>query len=72
MKIQILKQQWNIVTRKNVCFDKKKEMPAKNSPHIYLSISEAETKAEVCKKSKNTKMYTVMSYFFAQQVSSLS
>ena len=47
-------------------------MPAKNSPHIYLSISEAETKAEVCKKSKNTKMYTVMSYFFAQQVSSLS
>ena len=47
-------------------------MPAKNIPHIYLSISEAETKAEVCKKSKNTKMYTAMSYFFAQQVSSLS
>ena len=38
--------------REKVYFEKKMRTHSKKSPQIYLSVSEADTKAKVCKKSK--------------------
>ena len=56
------------MTREKVCFDKKIENAFQKSPQIYLSTSEADTKAKVCKKSNIQKFKQWhMSYIFTQQ-----
>ena len=69
-KIQILKQQ-NIATREKVRFHKKWERLPKRTPQMYLSISEADTKAKVYKNSKKQKcMQWLMQYIFRQKATS--
>ena len=68
--IQVLKQQ-NIAIREKVRFDKKWERLPKRTPQMYLSISEADTKAKVYKNSKRHKsMQWHMQYIFTQKATS--
>ena len=51
-----------------MCFDKRKRTPSKKSPQIYLSTSEADTKAKTYKKRKNVYSDICHNYLHNKQI----
>ena len=52
-------------------FNKKMRTPSRKSSQIYWSLSEAIMKATLCKKLKNTKMFTVTHVILVYTISKL-